>query len=814
MEVWRGGPGPFECVTVDAESRQLGRMPREADDTQRVSDEGAGPNGAEKSLADIDATSVRVHQRSCPETQPDRIDREVATAQLLPDRTASPVPHVQHMVVSDQAIRRLLVGSQGDEACRERGGEVLGEFASAVFDDDVDVAGRQSKKVVADRTTHDVAGNGGSCLPDRTGETMLEKRKETRHGYLRICSVPMLQAIGGGRARAVRFGRWCAGKLKSCFKFVDLSIDEARIIRTDCGRPRLPTLCWKRVRILRSSVILLLAWCLSPQPGVASMRAPMSAGDVAMLTDGGDLFLESSPRKGDGLLSFSRRYSGSNEAAKSIAKANRGTRKLLMGVRYKVPFDLLTDTYQEQVIAALFGSDRVTSSGWEHRVVSAVGGSDRAGWHIAEWFTGRGENHIAIRQYNGLGEAPLLSGQVVVIPRGLLRPALRPRVPEGPAYGLQYGSDSAGEYAVYRLKQGEALYSSVVIRFTGRVFAEDVNALAREIATRSGISDVTDIPIGYPVKVPFDLLQPEYLPEGNERRQAYEEGLIASSQFSNRIRASKLEGITVILDSGHGGTDVGASTSGVWESIYVYDIMVRVKRLLEEQSSARVIPTTRDGSAWRIVDRDVLPYSRDHRVMTQPPYKIQDSTVGVHLRWYLANSVFRQFQHDPSKVVFLSIHADSLHSSLRGAMAYIPSAELRSGTYGKSGAVYASRKEVREQPRVTFPHQQRVRSEGLSRQLANDLIQAFHREGLAVHDYKPVREKIIRKRRAWVPAVLRYNGVPAKVLLEVCNLANREDRRLLQTREHRQRVAEVIFRGLLDYYGYASESGDGRVAAR
>ena len=60
---------------------------------------------------------------------------------------------------------------------------------------------------------------------------------------------------------------------------------------------------------------------------------------------------------------------------------------------------------------------------------------------------------------------------------------------------------------------------------------------------------------------------------------------------------------------------------------------------------------------------------------------------------------------------------------------------------------------------------------------------------------------MIRKRREWVPAVLRYNAVPAKVLLEVCNLANREDRRLIQTREFRQQVAEAIVAGLVGYYG-------------
>ena len=191
-------------------------------------------------------------------------------------------------------------------------------------------------------------------------------------------------------------------------------------------------------------------------------------------------------------------------------------------------------------------------------------------------------------------------------------------------------------------------------------------------------------------------------------------------------------------------------------------------------------------------------------MLTTPNYLIEDASVGAHLRWYLANSIFRQatsLGNGSDKVIFVSIHADSLHPSLRGAMVYVPGAEYRGGSYQKTGAVYAKRLEVRERPKVSFARKDLVKSEGLSRQLAQHLLSAFGREGLAVHEYKPIREKIIRNRRSWVPAVLRYNTVPAKVLVEVCNLANREDRRLIQTQEHRQRIAEAIVRGILSYYG-------------
>lgn len=386
----------------------------------------------------------------------------------------------------------------------------------------------------------------------------------------------------------------------------------------------------------------------------------------------------------------------------------------------------------------------------------------------------------------------------------------------GGAYHLRFDRDAAGEYAVYALEPGEALYSSVVVRFTGRIHADDVNALAAEIAERSGIVDVTDIPVGYPVKVPLDLMQPEFLLPTHPRRQEYEASMLASARFRNQVEAVDLEGITVVLDAGHGGRDVGASLGGVWESLYVYDVMVRVRKLLDEYTAAKVVATTRDGKEWKIEDKDVLAFSRGHAVLTTPPYPIADSKVGVNLRWYLANSVERQARKGGAgdKMVFVSIHADSLHPSLRGAMAYIPEASLSGAAPARSGGEYSSRREVREAGRFQPSRKDLQRYEGLSRDLAEHVIAAFRDENLPVHPFKPVREKIIRGRRAYVPAVLRYNAVPAKILLEVSNLANAEDRALLQTRSHRQKMAEAVVQGILSYYAPSKAAKPGTQQAK
>lgn len=569
-------------------------------------------------------------------------------------------------------------------------------------------------------------------------------------------------------------------------------------------------------------VVLVLLGALSWAPGAFAITPPAKAvrvtiedGVVAVLSDEKGILVEAIPQRGEGMSTFTRRLCGDARFAPQVAEANGGGKDLLAGIRYAVPFKLLSQEWQLKAVKVLFADDKGQADGWLHKA-RGVGPLQRESlWRLAEWFTGTGENFRAIREYNELLDDDVAKGKSVTIPSELLLPAFKAAlpVPEKP-FLLEYGVDKDGEYAIYRLRPGEALYSSVVVRFTGRVFAADVNALASQIAKRSGIPDVTDIPIGYRIKVPLDLMQPEFLPEGHPKRKEYEESLRASARFSNQVKARGLSGITVILDAGHGGQDAGASLGGVWESLYVYDVALRVKRVLEDQTDARVLLTTRDGRDFRVQEVDVLPFSRGHAVLTTPPYPIEDAKVGVNLRWYLANSLYRktlQTDKDPQKVVFLSIHADSLHPSLRGVMAYIPAADMRDGVYSKSGTVYTSRKEVQENPSVTFPLNQRTESEGLSRELAKQIVASFQEGGLPVHPFKPVRDKIIRNNSEWVPAVLRYNSIPSKILLEVCNLANDQDRKLIQTRAYRQKVSEAVVNGILAYYGQG-DSAAGQVA--
>jgi len=74
-----------------------------------------------------------------------------------------------------------------------------------------------------------------------------------------------------------------------------------------------------------------------------------------------------------------------------------------------------------------------------------------------------------------------------------------------------------------------------------------------------------------------------------------------------------------------------------------------------------------------------------------------------------------------------------------------------------------------------------------------------------VHPFDPVRDNVVREGREWVPAVIRYNIVPTRLLLEICNLGNKHDRDLMKTKKWREDIARAIYRGLSQFYDQRTE---------
>jgi N-acetylmuramoyl-L-alanine amidase len=560
-------------------------------------------------------------------------------------------------------------------------------------------------------------------------------------------------------------------------------------------------------RLLAAGAALALA--AAPFPALGGEKTVVVSPEIRVsIASGDEITLWARPLPGEGLDAFVKRLTDDPKTKKEILVGNPGLRRLRSDQFLRVPYRLLSGSFRKIAIEALYPDDRATADGWEHRV-TALTGKPESLWRIAEWLTGEGSNYARIREAGAIASLETREGQVVRVPALLLAPSFRETVaaaapPAEAPPGLEFARDPGGPYAVYRLRKGEALYSAVVVRFTGRVHAEDVNAKAAEIAQRSGISDVHAIPVGFPIKIPIADLSPEFRPADDPAHIEEEKARLEASQFANKVKSADLSGVTVVLDAGHGGRDTGAIVDGMEEAAYVYDIACRVERLVVARTRARVIPTVGRAAPCVSTSSDRVSEARSARVLTTPPYPIEDAAVGVNFRWYLANSVLKNAKKrgaDAERTVFISLHADSLHPAVRGTMVYVPGEKFLGGTYGKAGEPYVSRREVREGPRVSFSRRERVEAEGMSRDLAERIVASFRQANLPLHAFQPVRRNVIRGGREWVPAILRYNRIPARVLVEVCNLNNPDDRRLLRSRSYRENVAEALSDALMEFYG-------------
>lgn len=375
---------------------------------------------------------------------------------------------------------------------------------------------------------------------------------------------------------------------------------------------------------------------------------------------------------------------------------------------------------------------------------------------------------------------------------------------------LTYDENAAGKYAIYRLKPGEAIYSSVVVRFCGLVRAADVLEVAAELISLNGIRDVTDMAVGTPIRIPYNYLEPEFKDEQDPEFRAYIQNLREVSEVAEALpsRVGNLEDVYLILDAGHGGRDPGAHFHGhVWEDDYVYDIICRIKERIERETSAVVYTTVLDPSVeYKVQDVGRFTMDQDEVLLTNPRYALNDryvTTIGVNLRWVLTNHIYHKLMErkvNPENVIFASFHADSLHQSLRGSMVYIPDARVYPSRVSAAGT-YKRFREY-EGNNFSFSKKEMRKAQARSLSFAQHFIEMSRAAGLEVHDQKPIRSVIYRDpRRPFVPAVIRYNRVPTRMLIEVCNLNNRHDRAEMRKHEYRQAVADAFVETVYRTYG-------------
>jgi N-acetylmuramoyl-L-alanine amidase len=567
--------------------------------------------------------------------------------------------------------------------------------------------------------------------------------------------------------------------------------------------------------------LLFYVLAFSAFTGAEVLRAPVLPGAAASLQDG-RLFLECYMPAGSDARTFYGPLVPDGEWSKY-------TGRKAVAIRAE---NVRTDV-RRQMLLALFPRDMVDESGWWHTPSPRMPESRQFMQTFCGWLTGNPSNADAITAKS----AGYVPGQQILIPAKLLLPEFRKKSappisrppseePSGPsAHGngeehpvdpeqfageLTYGKDDRGEYALYLLKPGEALYSAVVVRFTDIGDNDDIKHACDVIQKRSGIRDVTDMKSGQKIYIPLEMLSDRYTPKGSATRQEFEQTIEEAKRLrKSQVRSRDLEGVVVVVDPGHGGRDHGAQNAarGLYEDEINYDIACRVKKLLETQTRAKVYMTLRDpNQGFEPSNCSVFSADKDEEVLTTPPYPNEDSKISANLRWYLANSIYRRENKkgiDARKMVFTSFHTDALYnSSMRGAMIYIPGANYRRASEQPEGVVYARYEEVRERRTSASSDSERRRDEAMSRNLAEDVMETFGKMHVRRHmEGDWIRNKIRQDGgRTYLPAVLRNTLIPTKILIESANMTNETDCQRLADPQWRQSVAEAYVQALKKYF--------------
>ena len=225
--------------------------------------------------------------------------------------------------------------------------------------------------------------------------------------------------------------------------------------------------------------------------------------------NGKRLVVKLKPLVGEGGYSLARRVLLSNlRSLKTIRKYSK-TRRLYRNRFITFPLKVINGSIRSSALKAVFFKDKAGIGYWKHRVTFAWETTSM----IAGLFTKEGIKAGHLVRYNKMRNKGniLKKGDVIKIPWKWISPELSLRqVSLKPPLKLK--QDKSGKlFAHYQMKHGETLYSSVVIRFTGRLLNDEVNQVANKLLKLNNISDAKLIQTRQKIRIPLEWLSEEYL---------------------------------------------------------------------------------------------------------------------------------------------------------------------------------------------------------------------------------------------------------------------------------------------------------------
>ncbi len=213
----------------------------------------------------------------------------------------------------------------------------------------------------------------------------------------------------------------------------------------------------------------------------------------------GSLFVQLKPRLNEGEYQLALRVLRDGSHKLLRLREFTGGKPLNHKVYLTIPFEFLVGVIQGEVIRSLFPSDQVEAGGWLHQVTYA--------WETPELL----ETVFTIPGSYTFHQEAFKQGAKFTIPWDSLRSdlGLEPLAVRDPLVIRR--DDSGLRYAFYKIKSGDTLYSSVIIRFIGekKHYARSQNA--NDLLLLNGLADARNLSPGKYIKIPLEWIRPEYL---------------------------------------------------------------------------------------------------------------------------------------------------------------------------------------------------------------------------------------------------------------------------------------------------------------